>query len=50
MIVVDGYVKVGQEQKPGLGMHLYQALVQQIAVIGGKSQGDAWPISFVYVT
>lgn len=33
-IVVDGYVTLGEKQKPGLGMHLYGALQQSIPVIG----------------
>jgi deoxyribonuclease V len=33
-IVVDGYVYLGAERQPGLGKHLFEALEQQIAVIG----------------
>ncbi|MBX2864681.1 MAG: endonuclease V [Leptolyngbyaceae cyanobacterium MAG.088] len=33
-IIVDGYVSLGQHQKPGLGMHLYDALSQAVPVIG----------------
>ena len=34
LIIVDGYVTLGEEQKPGLGKHLYDALEQKIPVIG----------------
>ncbi|MBB1368034.1 endonuclease V [Pseudoalteromonas sp. SR44-5] len=34
IIIVDGYVTLSSAQKPGLGMHLYEALEQQIPVIG----------------
>ena len=33
-IVVDGFVVLGAEQKPGLGMYLYNALEQKIPVVG----------------
>jgi deoxyribonuclease V len=33
-IVVDGYVYLGSEPRPGLGKHLFDALEQKIAVIG----------------
>lgn len=33
-IIVDGYVSLGQHHKPGLGMHLYNALTQTVPVIG----------------
>jgi deoxyribonuclease V len=33
-IVVDGYVFLNDENKPGLGMHLYKALGEQVPVIG----------------
>ena len=33
-IVVDGYVYLGQDEKPGLGQYLYDALDGQCAVIG----------------
>jgi deoxyribonuclease V len=33
-VVVDGYVWLGDEQKPGLGAHLYEALGRTIPVIG----------------
>jgi deoxyribonuclease V len=33
-IVVDGYVYLGSERRPGLGKHLFDALEQQIPVIG----------------
>lgn len=34
IIVVDGYVDLGREQRPGLGRYLYQALHGRAAVIG----------------
>lgn len=33
-IIVDGYVTLGAEGRPGLGQHLYQALGERIPVIG----------------
>jgi deoxyribonuclease V len=33
-IVVDGYVYLGSERRPGIGKHLFDALGQQTAVIG----------------
>lgn len=33
-IVIDGYVYVDDEMKPGLGWHLYSALYQKVPVIG----------------
>lgn len=33
-IIVDGYVWLGPEQRPGLGAHLYEALGDQTPVIG----------------
>ena len=33
-IVIDGYVSLGKAQKPGLGMHLYEAINKAIPVIG----------------
>ena len=34
MVVIDGYVWLGSEQRPGLGAHLYEALESEIPVIG----------------
>ncbi len=34
VIVVDGYVYLGDHSKPGLGMHLYNALEGKVSVIG----------------
>ncbi len=34
IIVVDGYVWLGDEQRPGLGAHLYRTLDEKAAVIG----------------
>jgi deoxyribonuclease V len=33
-IVIDGYVYLGGERRPGLGIHLFDALTQQVPVIG----------------
>ena len=33
-IVVDGYVTLGAEERPGLGQHLYKALGCRIPVVG----------------
>jgi deoxyribonuclease V len=33
-IVIDGYVYLGKNKTPGLGMHLYHAFAEQIPVIG----------------
>lgn len=33
-IIIDGYVYLGGDQKPGLGRHLYEALNHQSVVIG----------------
>jgi deoxyribonuclease V len=33
-IIVDGFIWLGNELKPGLGAHLYEALSRRIAVIG----------------
>ena len=33
-IVVDGYVLLGKAQKPGLGMHLFEAIDRVVPVIG----------------
>ena len=34
IVVVDGYVWLGDEQRPGLGAHLYRVLDEKAAVIG----------------
>jgi len=34
VIIIDGYVYVDDEMKPGLGLHLYNALQQKVSVIG----------------
>ncbi len=34
VIVVDGFVYLGEESKPGLGQHLYNALDQNIPIVG----------------
>ncbi|QDT42027.1 Endonuclease V [Gimesia alba] len=34
VIVIDGFVTLGQDQSPGLGAHLYHQLNEQIPVIG----------------
>jgi deoxyribonuclease V len=33
-VVVDGYVMLGAEQRPGLGQHLYEALGGRMPVVG----------------
>ncbi len=33
-IVVDGYVELGSDRHPGLGLHLYRALDEAVPVIG----------------
>ncbi len=34
VVVIDGYVWLGDENVPGLGGHLYQALTKQVIVVG----------------
>ena len=34
IVVVDGYVWLADERRPGLGAHLYRALGEKVAVIG----------------
>jgi deoxyribonuclease V len=34
LIIIDGFVVLGKDSKPGLGMHLYNALGRNIPVIG----------------
>lgn len=34
VIVIDGFVYLGQEHRPGLGSHLFESLDRQIAVVG----------------
>lgn len=34
IVIVDGYVWLDDEQRPGLGAHLYRALGEKVAVIG----------------
>lgn len=33
-IVIDGYVDLGRERRPGLGRHLYEALGRTVPVVG----------------
>lgn len=33
-VIVDGYVWLGHERRPGLGAHLYRALKEQVPIIG----------------
>lgn len=33
-IIIDGFVHLGKEKKPGLGMHLWDMLEQKVVVIG----------------
>lgn len=37
-IVVDGYVTLGEDKRKGLGMHLYEALDEKVAIIGVAKQ------------
>lgn len=47
-IVVDGYVYLGEERRPGLGKHLYDALGGRSAVIGvAKSRFRGTPAAEV---
>lgn len=39
LIIVDGYVQLGEQGKPGLGMHLYESLDQEIPIIGVAKRG-----------
>jgi deoxyribonuclease V len=34
VVVIDGYVFLGEERRPGLGMHLWEALGRRVPVIG----------------
>jgi len=34
VIVIDGFVYLGEEHKPGLGSYLYESLNRQVAVVG----------------
>jgi deoxyribonuclease V len=34
IVVIDGYVWLGDQKRPGLGAHLYRALDEKVAVIG----------------
>lgn len=45
-IIVDGYVYLGKARRPGLGLHLYDALEGQSAVIGvAKSRFRGTPVA-----
>lgn len=33
-IIIDGFVTLDEQQRPGLGLHLYQALNQQTPIVG----------------
>ncbi|MCU4536203.1 endonuclease V [Acinetobacter bereziniae] len=44
MIIIDGYVHLGNEQKAGLGQYLYEALMLKVPVIGvAKNQFTGTP-------
>lgn len=44
-IVIDGYVYLGGDEKPGLGKHLYDALKGQCAIIGvAKNRFEEIPV------
>jgi deoxyribonuclease V len=34
IIIIDGFVYLGEEHKPGLGCYLYESLDRQVAVVG----------------
>jgi deoxyribonuclease V len=34
LVVIDGYVWLGDEDQPGLGAHLYEALERRVPVVG----------------
>lgn len=43
-VIVDGYVTLGADAKPGLGAHLYTALNTRVAVIGvAKTRFEGTP-------
>jgi len=39
IIVIDGYVTLGANDKPGLGQHLYEALESKVIVVGVAKNG-----------
>jgi deoxyribonuclease V len=41
LLIVDGYVWLGEEKRPGLGAHLYEALGRSAVVIGVAKSGFA---------
>src|SRR5690349_3203919 len=41
VLIVDGYVWLGEENRPGLGAYLYEALGRTVAVIGVAKSGFA---------
>ncbi|WP_206198069.1 endonuclease V [Shimia sediminis] len=44
LIIIDGYVTLGAEERDGLGMHLFRALNEKIPVIGvAKTQFQGTP-------
>lgn len=46
-IVVDGYVWLDAQFRPGLGAHLYEALSKQVPIIGAAKtlfRGDDWSV------
>jgi deoxyribonuclease V len=50
VVVIDGYVWLGEESRPGLGAHLHEALGGKVAVVGvaksfypfGKNVMEVW--------
>lgn len=43
-ILIDGYVDLGRDRKPGLGRHLYNALNDRCAIVGvAKSRFEGTP-------
>jgi deoxyribonuclease V len=50
VFVIDGYVWLGEENKPGLGAHLFESLGRAIPVVGVAKtpyRGDTWPAKAV---
>ncbi|MAZ16085.1 MAG: endonuclease V [Ahrensia sp.] len=46
IIVIDGYVTLGPDERPGLGAHLFEALDRKIAIIGvAKNRFRDTPVS-----
>jgi deoxyribonuclease V len=50
LVVVDGYVWLGEEDAPGLGAHLYEALGRRVGVVGVAKTRFAGARSAVEIT